>query len=281
MRAPAPTVAPPLPEARGPGRVAVVDGVASRDEVAAYWDEVVSEWRDGRAPDLQRPELRRWFVAYAGEGRGAVTAAASPEPYIGPLASRHGTPKLVALGLNPGKADLTFHGPGGVFAQEYARLGGFSAWAMTAPYLREPWRSAHRRNRYHENLRTFAQRWLEDPRITSKDVLVFEMYPWHSDAVTALIRPDRRTIDEFVWAPIADLDVEYVFAFGAPWSRLADRLRLNESHVSVVLNVPSRRVRVFSLATGQHLIVCWQPGYNGPPGEGDVVALRHSLNGGP
>lgn len=253
-------------------------GTGSRDDVAVYWDEVVTEWLEGRAPHSERPELRRWFGAYAGAGRGAVTTVASPEPYIGPLAVRHGTPKLVALGLNPGEADLAFQGPVGVFAQEYARLGGFSAWAATAPYLRDPWRSAHRRNRYHENLRTFAQRWLQDPRVNSEDVLVFEMYPWHSDAVTAVIAPDRGTIDEFVWSPIADLDVEYVFAFGAPWGRLADRLRLTERVVSFALNVPSRRVRVFRLNSGQHLVVCWQPGYNGPPGEPDVAALRRCLH---
>lgn len=187
-------------------------------------------------------------------------------------------PKLVALGLNPGEADLAFQGPGGVFADEYVRLGGFSAWAVTAPYLREPWRSAHRRNRYHEHLRTFARRWLRDPNARSEDVLVFEMYPWHSDAVTAVIAPDRRVIDEFVWKPIAELHVEHVFAFGAPWSRFAERLRLPEERLVLNLAVPTRRVRVFKLASGQRLVVCWQPGYNGPPGEADVAGLREGLH---
>ena len=72
----------------------------------------------------------------------------------------------------------------------------------------------------------------------------------NSSAVTAPITPDRRLIDEFVWAPIADLDVEHVFAFGAPWGRVADRLGLTEQRVEVDLNVSSRRVRMFELASG-------------------------------
>jgi hypothetical protein len=62
-----------------------------------------------------------------------VNVNASPEPYIGPLATRFGVPRLIALGLNPGPADLHFQGRGGVFAREYERLGGFSAWAVTEP----------------------------------------------------------------------------------------------------------------------------------------------------
>jgi hypothetical protein len=254
-----------------------VSGLRLRDHVAAYWDEVIADWADGRLPHEERSELRRWFQAYSGLGRGAVSTLASPEPYIGPLSSQQGTARVVALGLNPGEADLAFQGPGGVFAREYVQLGGFSAWAVTAPYLREPWRSAHRRNRYHENLRTFARRWLQDPQLRSRDVLVFEMYPWHSDAVTGTIDPDRQVIDDFVWKPIAELDMEHVFAFGAPWSRFADRLRLPEHRTQVELTVPSRRVRVFKLASGQQLVVCWQSGYNGPPGAPDVAALRRGL----
>jgi hypothetical protein len=109
----------------------------ARDEVAAYWDAVVAEWLDGRDPQPSRPELQRWFRAYAGSGRGSVTVNASPEPYIGPLCTTHSAPRLVALGLNPGEADLAFQGRNGVFAHEYAHLGGFSAWSVTEPYLRD------------------------------------------------------------------------------------------------------------------------------------------------
>jgi hypothetical protein len=45
--------------------------------------------------------LRRWFDGYRGSGRGVVSTEASPEPYIGPLRTSHGNPRLVALGLNP------------------------------------------------------------------------------------------------------------------------------------------------------------------------------------
>lgn len=254
-----------------------MSGSGHRDVVVEYWDAVVRDWLSGRSPHRVRPELRRWFSAYVGSGRGAVTGDASPEPYIGPLASKHGMPRLVALGLNPGEADLAFQGPSGVFALEYQRLGGFSDWAVTEPYLREPWRSAHRRNRYHENLRTFARRWLQDPDVRSREVLVLELYPWHSDAVTSTISPDPRLIEEFVWRPLTEIDVTEVFAFGAPWYRVAQGLRLRELPTTIALNVPARRVKVFALPSGQRLVVGWQPGYNGPPGAPDVAALRAAL----
>jgi hypothetical protein len=155
-----------------------------------------------------------------------VNTAASPEPYIGPLRVDHGMPRLVALGLNPGRADISFQGPGGMFASEYEQLGGFSAWAVTEPYLREPWRRAKGRNRYHENLRSFARCWLEDPSIRSRDVLVFELYPWHSDAATAAMAPDADLIDEFIWRPIFEVDVDEAIAIGSDWQRVAERLAL-------------------------------------------------------
>src|SRR5438105_1759555 len=105
------------------------------------------------------------------------------------------------------------------------------------------------------------------------------MFPWHSDALTSAIVPDTDVIKQFVWDPIAELDVNLVFAFGAPWSRLADALGLKEQQISVALSVPSRRVRVFELPSGQRLAVSWQAGYNGPPGESDVTTLRATLMG--
>lgn len=52
-------------------------------------------------------------------------------------------------------------------------------------------------------------------------MLLFELYPWHSTSVTAAIRPPAEIIDQFVWQPIAELPAQEVFAFGAPWTRLA------------------------------------------------------------
>jgi hypothetical protein len=194
-----------------------------------------------------------------------VTADALPEPYIGPLDPAAGEPRLVALGLNPGEADLVFQGPQGIFAQEMADAGGYASWAVSEPYLRDPWRSAHRPNRYHLALQTFAQRWTGDPHVRSRDVLVFELYPWHSTAVTSALRPAPEIVDRFVWQPVADLNESIVFGFGAPWQHVAIGLGLPEEHVDFSFSVAARRIRVFRLPSGQRLAVVWQPGYNGPP----------------
>jgi hypothetical protein len=108
-------------------------GGGQRDAVAAFWDEVVGDAVAGGEPHRDVASLARWFGAYRGGGRGAVDLDASPEPYIGPLATRFDEPRLIALGLNPGPADVRLQGRGGEFAREYERLGGFAAWAVTEP----------------------------------------------------------------------------------------------------------------------------------------------------
>jgi hypothetical protein len=205
-----------------------------------------------------------------------VVTDASPEPYIGPLAKRFGAPRLIALGLNPGPADLRFQGHDGLFSREIAD-GRYSDWAVTAPYLCGPWRDDHRHNPYHERLLRFARRWTEDDTVKSHDILVFEMFPWHSDRVTAPICPDPSVIDRFIWKPLAEIGIDDVFAFGAPWSQLARELGLTSDEEKIALTVKSRRVETFRLPSGQRLIISWQPGYSGPPGPSDVRALREAL----
>jgi hypothetical protein len=248
--------------------------MSSRTDIARFWDATVADFFAGRTPHQEDDDLRRWFAAYAGSGRGVVTEAAFPEPYIGPLDPAHGQPRLVALGLNPGEADLEYQGRNGVFQRELERAGSYSAWSVTEPYLRDPWRSAHRHNRYHANLRTFAQRWTDDPSVRSRDVLVFELYPWHSNAVTATMHPDPALIDRYVWQPLAEVDLPVVFAFGRDWTATARGLGLTEQPVDATFNASDRQLRVFDLPSGQRLAVVWQSGYAGPPGANDIPALR-------
>lgn len=47
-------------------------------------------------------------------------------------------------------------------------------------------------------------------------MVAFELYPWHSTAVTGPMRPDLSFVEEFIWAPVAELAAP-VFAFGAAW----------------------------------------------------------------
>jgi hypothetical protein len=136
---------------------------------------------------------------------------------------------------------------------------------------------AHPRNPYHENLRTFARRWLDDPLARSRDVLVFELYPWHSDAATAPMAPEVELLEQFVWAPISELRVEEVFAIGVAWRRIAEQLGLPERPLEVAFTDRTRRVRSFALPSGQRLIVTWHQASHAPPNALDVQVLKRAL----
>jgi hypothetical protein len=41
---------------------------------------------------------------------------------------------------------------------------------------------------------------------------MLELYPWHSRSAKGLIRPSVAALDEFIWAPLAELDVRTVFS---------------------------------------------------------------------
>jgi hypothetical protein len=115
-------------------------------------------------------------------------------------------------------------------------------------------------------------------------MVMFELFPWHSTAVTGPIRPPAWVIDEFLWQPITELGVDHVFAFGRPWEGVAKELGL---HCVGVLglggehygsSVPSRAVRVYKLPGGeQRLVVEWHSGSAGPPNAAEVELLRDAL----
>jgi hypothetical protein len=42
----------------------------------------------------------------------------------------------------------------------------------------------------------------------------FELYPWHSKAVTRRMQPPAEVVRKYVWEPVAELGAP-VFAFGA------------------------------------------------------------------
>jgi hypothetical protein len=253
--------------------------MGARDEVADFWDEVTREFFDGGRSHQRHPQLGTWFDRYRGSGDGKVTTDAFAEPYIGPLATRYGQPRLVTLGLNPGRPDIAYQGRGGIFQAEMESLGGYAAWAVTEPYLRSPWADAHPSNRYHERLRTFARRWLDDPNIASREILVLEMYPWHSISVTKPITAHPEILTRFVWDAVAECDTPIVFGFGQDWAAAAPALGLEEVTVEHRFSVDSRRLKSFRLPSGQHLVVTWQQGYAGPPGLADIPAFRAALNG--
>lgn len=254
--------------------------MSARERVAGFWDEVVDQWLVGADP-MPDP-LPAWHRGYRGRGVGAVTRDAFPEPWIGPLL---GKPRLIVLGLNPGHADLAFQGRPGLFAGEIRKFGGFTAWAATAPYSRDPWTRMKGSNRYHNQREEFARRFYEDSSIGPNQILAMELYPWHSTSVTGVMSAPREVLDSMVWAPLAELDIGEVFAFGRPWEQVAKaadlklEARLGAGGTSMGSDVASRTVLAYRMPSGQRLIVSWQSGYAGPPGVADARRLREVLLG--
>jgi hypothetical protein len=112
----------------------------------------------------------------------------------------------------------------------------------------------------------------------------FELYPWHSTAVTGLMRPDPTTIEKFVWCPAVELAAP-VFAFGAPWFsilekglglRVVDRLGPGGREYGSA--VASRSVSVLKGDHGITVIAEKHSGGAGPPSTAETVRLRQELD---
>lgn len=262
---------------RSAGALVAVSG-ESRERVAEFWDRTVAHWLAGA--DLMPDPLPLWFDSYRGLGLGQVTREALPEPWIGPLLGR---PRLLVLGLNPGGADLRFQGREGLFANEIRTVGGFTKWAASAPYTRPPWTDLKGTNPYHNRRVAFARRFYRDDSIGAGDVLAMELYPWHSRRVTARMTAPPQALDCMLWAPLAEIDLADIFAFGRPWTSVAEQAELPlEGHygaggTSLGSTVKSRQIRIYRLPSGQRLVACSQAGYAGPPGLADTRRLREVL----
>jgi hypothetical protein len=258
--------------------------MGARAEMLDRWDEASRTWLAGGV--TLRAPFDSWWSSYRGSGDGAPTLEAMAEPYVG----NWDAPKLVTLALNPGQAEFGFQGRGGRFADQVASLT-YRGWAKTDPYGSADWesfntvnrarRSGRRINPHREKLLRFARRWQLDENVQGSDLLMVELYPWHSKKVNATIAPPRAVLDEFVWGPLAEVNVDTVFAFGKPWVQVAKRLGLEETHVwdRDAFCSPAREGAAFLLPSQrQRLVVLWQSGYAGPPGDADVQRLRDLLN---
>ncbi len=249
--------------------------------VAGYWDEHIATWLAGKDP--MGDPMPAWFASYRGRGTGEVTRDGFPEPYSGDLLGLVRSPRLVVLGLNPGRYYPHFQSREGIFANEIRQHGCYSKWMTTGPYFRAPWTAMIGPNRYFLARLSFTQRWLSDPTATCNDLLIFEAYPWHSTIINATLRPPADVIDNFVWEPIAELPVQDVFAFGRPWERLVKNLGLPLTDAlgaggrDYGSTVRDRAIRVYTLPSGQRLIVEWHKGGAGPPSDPEVAKLKAAL----
>ncbi len=245
--------------------------------VVQLWDDAVAAFLSGQS--AVPTALSSWSRAYAGRDAGEVTFDAFPEPYLGSLLA---DPLGVFLALNPGRADLRFQGRDGRFADEINRFGSYSAWAATWPYLRDPWVAENGRNRHHSSRMTFLRNWHDRSDLSGDHMVGFELYPWHSTAVTGAMRPDPYVIDEYVLQPLRELG-STVFAFGKEWlSLLEHRLgldaveRLGRGGRPYGSLVPSRAVVIFR--DGDLTIVAEShSGSAGPPSRPETEFLRAAV----
>lgn len=246
-------------------------------ELTSFWDDAIGAFLDGRPTSDGR--LDNWMRAYKGRGRGEVDHEALPEPFLGPLAGTAG----VFLALNPGQSHHEFQGRNGLFADEIRRLGSYTAWAATWPYFRPSWTNVMGRNRHHASRLKFLQTWLGSEEIREDSMTSFELYPWHSKAVTARMAPDPNVIQEFVWDPIADLGNVPIFAFGAPWFDVIDALglevvdRLGDGGRDFGSPVDSRSALVARTSGGNLVVAIKQLGYAGPPAAADTHRLKAAV----
>jgi len=247
--------------------------------VSDFWDAHTAAWLAGEDP--LTGNLSRWLRSYEGTGRGAVTRDGFVEPYQGDLLGCEGQLRVVILGLNPGQYFPDLQSRQGLFAAEIKQAGSYSAWVRDHPYDNKTWLARHRPNRYYLARLGFTRRWLCDPAATYNAMLIFEMYPWHSTGLTGHIHPPPDVIDQFVWQPIRETGIEHVFAFGAPWARLARLLDLQvlECSDAVVATTAATwpAVPLFALPGGQALVAESHLGSAGPPRKDEVERLRAAL----
>ena len=254
------------------------------DDMAALWDDVVAQFLTGET-DMPDP-LSRWFDAYRSKAGNPVGREALPEPYLGRL---DGSPAGVCLALNPGSAHTgneetpDFHSRHGIFAQDIRAAGTYRAWAATWPYFRESWTSGIGPNRHHRNRLAFLQHWHDEPSLTADAMVAFELYPWHTTGAIATMRPDPAIIRQYVWEPICELGNPPVFAFGAAWFEILERLglrellRLGKGGMPYGSTVESRTVVVFRDRSGIEIIAEKHSGSATPPNADEVALLRDAL----
>ena len=98
-------------------------------------------------------------------------------------------------------------------------MGCYREWAKSWPYLRDPWG----KNSHHQSRMSFLQHWFRDDTLLPKDRIDFELFPWHSQAVTGPMVPTPEIIHDFIWEPLKELRVKFIFAFGRPWLDLLEK----------------------------------------------------------
>ena len=258
--------------------------MSARERVADLWDEVVANWRPGQ--DVWPGPLDDWFKSYRGRGSAAVDLDQYPDPWVGDLRGLVREPRVVVLGLNPGIGYEELQGPNGTWTKRVLDTGYSHCLHRSPPEDPAAWIPVHKRpSVYWVRVEHFARRWLGDTSAGHRDLLNFELYPWHSPKLTGGLASPPAIVREFVLDPVAEIAVPQVFAFGAAWFKVAAGLALpilaswETNRGDWPPEFTGWRVGVFGLPSGQQLVVSSQPGTGAPPSQAKVEALRVALWG--
>ena len=170
----------------------------ARERVADLWDDVVSRWLDG--DDSLPPRLQQWKASYGGR----IDERWYPDPFVGDLRGDVEEPRVVILGINPGVGYSDLQARDGEWARRI-RASSYSRCPNRVAFDDPAWLRLHGRNSpYWANFMRFARRWTDDPALKVPQVLNMELYPWHLNRVEGAMTPQAQSLDDFVWAPLAE-----------------------------------------------------------------------------
>lgn len=259
-----------------------------RKEASDTWDDLIAHWLVGDVtPRDYAADMARWRASYAGGGNGAVNLDHYPDPFVGDLRGLATQPRLVVLGLNPGVGYDVLQSRQGLWSKRI-RTEGYSRCFKRSPAEDpEGWLEVRKslgkgNSPYWSRLIGFTKRWLGDPRANVSDILNMELYPWHSNSLTAGINAPADIVRRYVFDPLSQVDVSDLFAFGAPWFGVAARLALRPLAAQrriIGADDPSHwKVAIYELPSGQRLIVSSTAGSAGPPGEERIDQFRTAIS---
>jgi hypothetical protein len=204
-----------------------------RSEVADFWDRAVEEWLHTSDSDwLQRlrrrqnDDLARWFSSYDGAGRGAIELSHGLEAFAGDLRGIRNEPRIVTLALNPGVGYDRLLSRDGIWSRRCGVESYSRCFTRSPPAAPDEWYECHRKtSHFWDVLIQFTRRWLNDPKAGVRDILNFELYPWHSSSKSGGISTPPDLVSRYILQPITEIEVTHVFAFGADWFEVAKNLR--------------------------------------------------------
>lgn len=259
----------------------------ARKETAELWDREIERWLAGQREVSE--ELRPWFNIYRGKGEGAPNLRGFPEPFLGDL---FGRPKAAFLALNPGPVYPAFqYAPDGVFVEEL-QSEAYTSWAAHWRYLDEKKPRVEGGLRFHGKRLNFLRRWCSDESLGGESMLAFELYPWHSESLNApfvFTRQALALLDRYLWQPLNESEVKYIFGVGAPWLKRFPELGLQVLGFLATPKKAQSGDHVVEFSCNRRMVVCRTTsgavaigmqtfgGYPAPPNPGDTEILRRAL----